>query len=598
VNNVLEFFVKMKDMMSGGLVKLASTAKQKFSDVKNYISDVIRKNDELASSFDRTATKAQSSGSRMLSWAKNLAVALGATALVAGTGAFLKSSAQAAIQHEKTTKSFEVLAGNRGIGQSLASGLNDLQQQTVLGPEVFKNAQTMMAFGITAEKVIPNLKMLGDVSGGDAERLQSLTLAFSQVSATGRLTGQDLLQFVNAGFNPLNEIAKMTGKSMVALRKDMEDGKISFDMVNKAFEHATGSGGLFNNMLDRMGETTGGKIAQLQGSFESLKITVGERMKPAIGSFVSGLTSVVDKIKSWVDIPLETKLTDQITKIRALQAELTASNTSHARQVELLHELEQINPNIIKGINEQNIEYGKLAKNINDVTGALQKKIFLEKFDKSNASVLTDYASANESYDRNVAESMAIVAMFPDLAQSNMTLGQKQVEAQKRLKARIAADPNKGTVHHVQGTGMGGFVMTNENNDDVDALIRIRRAVEGANKANAVLGALQPKVSEINKTKNALTAQIDQFTGVKSMTAAQVQNSGGKAGGATSGASTGKDVASGITGGGPRVININGVKFADKIEIHAGSMGEAADETERRLEEMFLRVLNSGASVQ
>ena len=68
--------------------------------------------------------------------------------------------------------------------------------------------------------------MLGDVSQGNKERFDSLTLAFAQVGSAGKLSGQDLLQFVNAGFNPLNEISKMTGESMAELKERMSAGGV------------------------------------------------------------------------------------------------------------------------------------------------------------------------------------------------------------------------------------------------------------------------------------------------------------------------------------------------------------------------------------
>jgi len=58
------------------------------------------------------------------------------------------------------------------------------------------------------------------------------------------------------------------------------------------------------------------------------------------------------------------------------------------------------------------------------------------------------------------------------------------------------------------------------------------------------------------------------------------------------------ETTKGITGGGPRIININGVKFADKIEVHNTNSQENASELEQIFQEMFLRVLNSGAAVQ
>ena len=76
----------------------------------------------------------------------------------------------------------------------------------------------MLNFGVETGRVLPLLKQLGDISGGNKDRLQSLSLVLGQVSAAGRLQGQDNLQFINAGFNPLQELAKMTGKSYAELQ--------------------------------------------------------------------------------------------------------------------------------------------------------------------------------------------------------------------------------------------------------------------------------------------------------------------------------------------------------------------------------------------
>ena len=81
---------------------------------------------------------------------------------------------------------------------------------------------------------MPTLKQIGDISMGNAERFNSLALAFAQMSATGRLMGQELLQMVNAGFNPLKTMSETTGKSMETLKDEMSKGAISADMVAKA----------------------------------------------------------------------------------------------------------------------------------------------------------------------------------------------------------------------------------------------------------------------------------------------------------------------------------------------------------------------------
>src|SRR5690606_5732956 len=125
-------------------------------------------------------------------------------------------------------------------------------------------AKTLLNFGIEGDKVLPLLQMLGDASGGNAQRFQQMALAFAQMSASGRLMGQDLLQMINAGFNPLLVISQQTGLSIGDLKKKMEQGQISVEMVTEAFRIATSEGGLFFGMMDKQSQTLTGRWSTLQ----------------------------------------------------------------------------------------------------------------------------------------------------------------------------------------------------------------------------------------------------------------------------------------------------------------------------------------------
>lgn len=197
-------------------------------------------------------------------------------------GGLFGSSMRAALERQQVQTSFNVLAGGEGMGKALTDRLVALQRDTIPGGEVFREAQTMMSFGFGSTEVVENMRMLGDVSMGNAERLGSLTLAFSQVRAAGRLTGQDLLQFVNAGFNPLQQMAATTGKDMATLRKEMEDGNITFADVQQAFRDATGDGGRFENMLAKIAETPAGKVQQLEGMWGEVKVAIGNAFMPLL----------------------------------------------------------------------------------------------------------------------------------------------------------------------------------------------------------------------------------------------------------------------------------------------------------------------------
>ena len=194
---------------------------------------------------DRLEGKGNSGGGSILNIAAGVGIAQYAPkALQMATGIF-RNAMEANMEREQQRISLGVLMGGQKQGDQMLNRITGMAAKTPFGTEdLLKSAQTMLGFGVVQDKVLPIMQQLGDISGGNAERFQSLTLAFSQMSSTGRLMGQDLLQMVNAGFNPLKQISEMTGKSMGQLKKDMEEGKISADLVMQAMRKATSEGGL------------------------------------------------------------------------------------------------------------------------------------------------------------------------------------------------------------------------------------------------------------------------------------------------------------------------------------------------------------------
>ena len=161
--------------------------------------------------------------------------------------------------------------------------------------DLAKASQTLLAFGTSAEDLLPTLQMLGDVSQGNKERFDSLTLAFAQVGSAGKLSGQDLLQFVNAGFNPLNEISKMTGESMAELKERMSAGGVSAEEVAEAFKHATSEGGQFYQAMEAQSQTFNGQMSTLKDNAMSF-----------IGELTQGVTntlkdSVLPTVNGWLE---------------------------------------------------------------------------------------------------------------------------------------------------------------------------------------------------------------------------------------------------------------------------------------------------------
>lgn len=235
--------------------------------------------------------------STMNSTYKSAAKALAGLFAVDRMRAFANEVINVRKEMEQLEISFKTLTGSEKAGKAMYDEIVKFGQQTpLLEKDLAKAAQTMLAFNIEQEKVVPLLKQFGDISMGDAQKLQSLALAFSQTSSTGKLMGQDLLQMINAGFNPLAEIARKTGRDMSELKEEMSEGKISVEMVEDAFKSATSAGGKFHGMITSMGDSMGGALSNLEGSFDKLYNRIGELTQGDIVDGTKTLTEAVDAI--------------------------------------------------------------------------------------------------------------------------------------------------------------------------------------------------------------------------------------------------------------------------------------------------------------
>ena len=233
---------------------------------------------------------------------KNLKTTLNniGNAMTVGVTVPLTAIATAGVKYNAELESYTanlttLLGGNKKQAEELLNTLKETAKTTPYETSnLVKATQTMMSFGISADNAKKYLNQIGDISMGNSEKLAGLTLAFSQVQSAGKLTGQDLLQMINQGFNPLNIISKETGESMADLKQRMSEGGVSAQEVAHAFEIATSKGGLFYKGMEKGAQTTEGKISTLKDSFKEATGSLTTALLPALTSIVEALTKVAD----------------------------------------------------------------------------------------------------------------------------------------------------------------------------------------------------------------------------------------------------------------------------------------------------------------
>jgi tape measure domain-containing protein len=237
---------------------------------------------------------AASEGNRIDGIYRKIGGTIAAVFTVQQAAAFAKSIVQVRGEIESLEISFQTLLGNKQKADALFSEIRTFASNTPMQlNDLAKGAQMLLSFNVEAERVMPTLKQIGDISMGDAQKFNSLTLAFSQMSSTGKLMGQDLLQMINAGFNPLSVMSEKTGKSVAQLKEEMAAGAITSEMVADAFAAATAEGGKFYGMLEKQSKGINGSISNLKGAIQDMFNELGTSNQEFITEGIQGATNIV-----------------------------------------------------------------------------------------------------------------------------------------------------------------------------------------------------------------------------------------------------------------------------------------------------------------
>ena len=229
-----------------------------------------------------------------ISWKKALAVIGGAGVLKALGSEMIRVRGE----FQSMQTSIETMVGKDMAGQ-LIPQIKELAKISPLTMSDMVGAEKMMlGFNIQAEDTIKYLKAISDISMGESSKFNSLTLAFSQMSAAGKLMGQDLNQMINAGFNPLQIISEKTGKSIATLKDEMSKGAVSAEMVQQAFIDATSAGGKFYNMSENASKTINGQLSMMQDALDSVFNELGTKSESVIMDGIQMTTSLIQNYET------------------------------------------------------------------------------------------------------------------------------------------------------------------------------------------------------------------------------------------------------------------------------------------------------------
>lgn len=242
--------------------------------------------------------KASQGGNLITQALKGAGALVASTFAVSGARDFISNMISVRTHIQRSEAALTSFLGSKEKADQMMESFKQMAATTPIDLETLSSStQMMLGFGVSAETAGKMMRVLGDISGGNTQRFQGLSLAFSQMTAAGRLMGQDLLQMINAGFNPLAEISRKTGKSVSELREEMSKGAISSQQVTEAFISATEEGGRFHGMLKAQSQGLAGSFAKLKGAMNGMYNELGKESEGVIKGAVDLAASLARNYK-------------------------------------------------------------------------------------------------------------------------------------------------------------------------------------------------------------------------------------------------------------------------------------------------------------
>src|SRR3990167_1631929 len=166
-----------------------------------------------------------------------------------------------------------------------------------IGQSQDRLGQSLGNFGNIAKGAL--IGFAGAAMGGNSQMIDRVTLALGQMSAKGKVSGQEMLQLTEAGIPAWRYLAVAVGVSTAEVQKMTEKGLIPADKAIQAI--LAGMREDFGGMMENQSKTAAGAISNLVDTMEEIGTTIGELVLPAFKEFLRIAKEGTDILKLLVN---------------------------------------------------------------------------------------------------------------------------------------------------------------------------------------------------------------------------------------------------------------------------------------------------------
>jgi tape measure domain-containing protein len=266
-------------------------------------SDVGKRMAQNIHGLDAEIKKINSQFEQTNSLAKQVAASLAAYATLTTATNFVKDLVRVRGEFQQLNVAFTTMLGSKERADKLMQEVTQFAATTPFElSEVAGATRSLLAFGISADKIKETLRSLGDVSAGVGAPIQEIAEVYGKARVQGRLFAEDINQLTGRGIPIIQELAKQFGVAEDQVRGLVESGKVGFPQIEKAFQDLTSEGSKFGGLMEAQSKTLTGQLSNLSDAWNQMLNNIGKSGEGIFSDAIQAATSLVNNYKDVIDI--------------------------------------------------------------------------------------------------------------------------------------------------------------------------------------------------------------------------------------------------------------------------------------------------------
>ena len=216
---------------------------------------------------------------------------------------------------------------DRGKAIAMNSELKAFARRTPIPIQDMRQQAAMLA-PVFGDQTMKYFKMLGDVVSGSGGDFGNIAYNFAQIKSMGRTYGIDLRQFAMQNIPIWQELAKVLNVPVEKMEEISTSGKITFDIVAKAFENMTKEGGIYFGAMEARAHTFRGQWQIIGNKMQEIWVKFFEKARPYLQQFSDWVEKQIENFDElWPKIKLAGELIATYFSVRVLANFISGLNT-------------------------------------------------------------------------------------------------------------------------------------------------------------------------------------------------------------------------------------------------------------------------------